>query len=355
MNSCNRRLLTYLQLSLLLVLFISCTTSKEIGKIGNNSLELAKEYSEDKSGEILLVWADGDLILEDYQNDTSPEKRHSLAEISTLFSGLIALAAKEDGLLNLDEPVSETITEWQDNTEKSSITISQLLHLTSGIEPGNYKSIPPMGKVLNKPLIHPPGQEFRYGPIPFQIFGLVIHNKEASNYLKERILNPIGIEGGYWKIDQEVFTSEVNSYTIPRFFDGASLTAEELGRIGRLLLNQGKWEDKTIINDISPLTQPSPASPGYGLGVWLNKNINTKSDSSFISNLPENIMLLRGTNKEKIIYDEAPSDLYMAAGRLNQRLYIIPSKEMVVVRLGGADLRWSDVKFLARLLNGQRL
>jgi CubicO group peptidase (beta-lactamase class C family) len=128
-----------------------------------------------------------------------------------------------------------------------------------------------------------------------------------------------------------------------------------LGRVGRLLLNKGKCKGKTIIRDISPLVEPSPASLGYGLGVWLNKNINTKLDSSFISNLPESIMLLRGTNKKKVIYDEAPSDLYMAAGRLNQRLYIIPSKEMVVVRLGGADLRWSDAEFLARLLKGQRL
>ncbi|TYP94753.1 CubicO group peptidase, beta-lactamase class C family [Fodinibius salinus] len=347
--------LRYLQLSLCLVLFINCTTSKEIRTIDNNSLELAKEYSENKSGEALLVWADGDLILEDYHNNTSPEKRYALAEVSTLFSGLIALAARDDGLLKLDEPVSATITEWQHDPYKSSITISQLLHLTSGITPGSYKSMPPVKKVLKRPLIQPPGQEFRYGPIPFQVFGLVIHEKGVSNYLKDRILNPIGIEGGYWKIDQEVFTSETNSYTIPRFFDGSSLTAEELGRVGKLLLNQGKWKGKTIINDISPLTQPSPASPGYGLGVWLNKNIKTKSDSSFISNLPDNIMLLRGTNKKKFIYDKAPSDLYMAAGRLNQRLYIIPSKDIVIVRLGGADLRWSDAKFLARLLNGQHL
>jgi CubicO group peptidase (beta-lactamase class C family) len=345
----------YLQLSLLLILLVSCTPTKEVVKVENNSLELAKEYSEDMSGEVLLVWADGDLILEDYQNNTSPEKRHSLAEISTLFSGLEVLAAREDGLLTLDEPVSESITEWQDDPEKSSITISQLLHLTSGLNPGNYKSIPPMEEVLKRALIYPSGKEFRYGPIPFQVFGLIIHKKGVSGYLKERILNPIGIEGGYWKIDQEVFTSDTNSFTLPRLFDGSSLTAEELGRIGRLLLNKGNWKGKTIIEDISPLTQPSPASPGYGLGVWLNKNINTKSDSSFISNLPENIMLLRGTNKEKVIYDAAPSDLYMAAGRLNQRLYIIPSKEMVVVRLGGADLRWSDAEFLARLLNGKRL
>ncbi len=344
-------LFQYLLISLS-IFSIGCTAIKEAEKIDRNSLELAKEYSEDKSGQALLVWTNGNLILEDYQNNTPPEKRHSLAEVSTLFSGLMTLIAREDGLLNLNEPVSETITEWQGDPEKSNITISQLLHLTSGIEADNYKSIPPIKKALQRSLIHPPGDDFRYGPTPFQVFGLIIHNKGASNYLKERIINPIGIEGGYWKIDQEIFTSETNSFTIPRFFDGASMTAEELGRIGRLLLNGGKWKEKTIINDISPLTKSLPASPGYGLTIWLNKNIDAKSDSSFIRNLPENIMLLRGSNKKKLIYDEAPSDLYMAAGRHNQRLYIIPSKDMVIVRFGGADLRWSDAEFLARLLHG---
>lgn len=180
-----RTLLRYLQLSLFLILFVSCAPTKEVEKVDNNSLELASKYSKNRSGEALLVLVDGELILEDYQNNTSPEKRHSLAEISTLFSGLMALAAKEDGVLNLDEPVSETITEWQDDPEKSSITISQLLHMTSGIEPGNYKSIPPMEEVLKRSLTHPPGKDFRYGPIPFQVFGLIIHHKVGLDYLKK--------------------------------------------------------------------------------------------------------------------------------------------------------------------------
>jgi regulator of protease activity HflC (stomatin/prohibitin superfamily) len=44
----------------------------------------------------------------------------------------------------------------------------------------------------------------------------------------------------------------------------------------------------------------------------------------------------------------------MAAGRFNQRLYVIPSREMVVVRLGRANRTWSDPAFLARLLCGRR-
>jgi CubicO group peptidase (beta-lactamase class C family) len=60
-------------------------------------------------------------------------------------------------------------------------------------------------------------------------------------------------------------------------------------------------------------------------------------------------------SQQRLIYDRAPPDLYMAAGRYNQRLYVIPSLKMIVVRLGRADRRWSDAEFLARLLDGRRL
>lgn len=333
----------------------SCKITENLHQVDNKNLELAKQYSENRSGQALLVWSDGELLLEDYQNDTSPRKRHSITEISTLFSGLTVLTAREDSLLQLDEPLSKTITEWQNHSSKSQITISQLLHLTSGIKGGNHKSIPTSEEILNKPLINPPGEKFIYGPIPFHVFGILMHRKTKFHYLSDKILNPIGIEGGYWTIEQEAFEHSIDRFTMPRLFDGSNLTASELGRIGKLLLNDGKWDGKTIIDDLDPLTKPTKASPGYGLGVWLNKNVSSKSDSTFLNNLPENIFLMRNNNQKKLIYDGAPSDLFMAAGRHNQRLYVIPSKEMVIVRLGGADLRWSDAKFLARLLNGTAL
>lgn len=59
-------LLHDLPLSLFVVLFVSCTATKEIEQTDRHSLELAREYSENTSGEALLVWADGNLILEDY-------------------------------------------------------------------------------------------------------------------------------------------------------------------------------------------------------------------------------------------------------------------------------------------------
>ncbi|MCW9708825.1 serine hydrolase domain-containing protein [Fodinibius salsisoli] len=334
---------------LVLIFTIGCLRTKETSIERASRLEMAEKYSAEKSGKALLIWKNGDQILERYQNGADPEKRYPIFEASTLLSGLMALAAIDDGILTLDELVSKTLTEWKKDPQKSKITVSQLLHLTSGLS--TDETYPSIKQSIKAPLRHPPGEEFRYGPTAFQLFGLLIERRVGLDYLRNRVLKPLGIKGGYWITTQECTQSNVTMF--PRFFDGANLTAQELGRIGNFLVDGGVWNEETIVNDISQLTVPTTASPSYGMGVWLNKKI--KSDNDFLQKLPEDIMLLQGLNNERLIYDGAPTDLYMAAGRSNRRLYIIPSKKLVVVRLGTADLTWSDAEFLARLLNGAKL
>ena len=136
----------------------------------------------------------------------------------------------------------------------------------------------------------------------------------------------------------------------PRLFDRAQLTPRELGRIGRLLLNDGRWNGEQVIKHGDRLTESTPASPEFGLGVWLNVDLSTAESFPFSPHAPERILLPHG--QDRLNYDGAPADLFMAAGRYNQRLYVIPSLQMVVVRLGRADRTWSDGAFLARLLDG---
>jgi CubicO group peptidase (beta-lactamase class C family) len=82
----------------------------------------------------------------------------------------------------------------------------------------------------------------------------------------------------------------------------------------------------------------------------MNADLSTADSLLFWPHVPERILLSRG--QERLIYDGAPADLFVAAGRYNQRLYVLPSRQMVVVRLGRANRTWSDVAFLARLLDG---
>lgn len=336
----------------ILVSIAGCAGSESVADRPSR-LEMAKAYSAEKSGDALLVWIDGKRVLEDYPNDSyDPEEYHILTEATTLLAGLVALAAVDDGLLTLDEPVSETITEWKDDPEKSDITVSELLHLTSGLEATDYKSVPTYDEAIAAPLVHPPGDAFRYGPAAYQVFGAVMDQKTDGGYLKRRILLPLGIPGGYWLTVNEPTADELargRGFT-PRMMDGAQLTARQLGRIGQLLLQSGRWEGEALIEDLRPLTQPSDVQPAYGMGVWRNAPMDSVGAALF-KQLPESLMLPHAN--DRFIYEGAPPDLFMAAGRYNQRLYVIPSKQMVIVRLGRANLTWSDAAFLARLLDGR--
>lgn len=344
----------------LLMLVGGCAGTKQAATERQSRLELARAYSAETSGDALLVWIGGDLVLEDYPGGYDPEKPHILTEASVLLSGLMALAAVGDGLLALDEPASETITEWKSDPQKSQITVAELLRLTSGLEPGSYHVVPTYERAIAAPLVHVPGEGFRYGPTAYQAFGAVMERKTGFGYLKRRILEPLGIPGGRWQPVDLAAAGGLHPEAgglMPQLLDGAHLTPGELGRVGRLLLQGGRWNGEVLIEDIGPLTQPTPASPAYGLGVWLNAETSTSegdgAGAAFLKYVPERIMLPRG--QKRLIYDGAPPDLYMAAGRYNQRLYVLPSENMVVVRLGRANQTWNDAEFLARLLEGRTL
>ena len=316
---------------------------------------MARAYSASTSGDALLVWIDGELVLEDYPNGYDPEKAHMLTEASMLLPSLAALAAVDDGRLRLDEPVSGTIAEWKGDPRKSEVTVSELLHLTAGFEAGSYRSVPTYEQAITAPLVYEPGSAFRYGPTAYQAFGAIMDRK-GREWMKSRLFKPLGIPGGRWLLADPSaagrLSMETETYPAARLFDGSHLTPRQLGRIGRLLLNGGRWDGTQLIKDISSLTEPTAAGPGHGLGVWLNieRESEQGSNASFFERVPEEIFL---PDYDRLIYGGAPPDLYMAAGRYNQRLYVLPSADMVVVRLGRADVTWNDAEFLARLLHGQ--
>jgi hypothetical protein len=106
----------------------------------------------------------------------------------------------------------------------------------------------------------------------------------------------------------------------------------------RLLLSANSQER------YNELARGSTVNPAYGVSFWLNQkggvgptgeaaggNFGNVHDAGFADGLP---------------------DLYMAAGALNQRLYIIPSQDMVIVRQGGLS-RWDDREFLKNIFIGK--
>src|SRR6059036_2507372 len=125
--------LCFTQLGGFLLLALAASTSAGT-EIQAADCARAAKYSEGKRGFSMLVMQNGHTIFEHYANGGSARGRWPIFSGTKNFWGIAALAAVRDGLFKLDDPVSDTITEWKSDSRKSQITIRQLLNQTDGIE-----------------------------------------------------------------------------------------------------------------------------------------------------------------------------------------------------------------------------
>ena len=212
--------------------------------------------------------------------------------------------------------MSQTIPSWADGA-KSSVTLRDLLQLTSGIGFGGLGSaVPEFDKALATELKDQPGEKFTYGGIPLQVFGAVLARKLASRgltphaYLRERILDPLGFVVGSWR--------KLKDGTAP-LPTGAFVAAREWLKLGLLVRDGGTWK-KTIVPEdaLARCFAGSQPNPRYGLCWWLSP----------LADRP---------------------DIVYASGSGGQALYVIPSAGAVVVKFGDSG-SYKHEAFLKRLL-----
>lgn len=296
----------------------------------------AAEYSKANRGVSVLVIKGSKVVFEDYHNLGRADVPNFLASGTKSFCGAMLAAAIDDKLIaGFDERVSETITEWKTDERKSRITYRQLLSLTSGLDSGRIGRVPTYREAIAAPAVSDPGTKFEYGPVPFQVFGEAMRRKlepkkeSVMDYLKRRILDPIGLRVGFWRNGTD------GNPLLPQ---GASLTAREWAKFGLLMKNRGEWNGKRILPKklVDELSVGSRANPAYGITFWLNADgLSPRGTPNPIRIEPKN--------------ERGLKDLSVAAGAGNQRLYIIPSLDLVIVRQGLFG-QWSDAEFLKRII-----
>ncbi|PYK84826.1 MAG: serine hydrolase, partial [Verrucomicrobia bacterium] len=156
------------------------------------AVSAAAEYSARHRGVSFLAIQDGRTLVE--QNAKTPHKIYSGTKA---FWDLTALAAAEDGLLNLDERVAETITSWRNDPRKAQMTIRQLLDFDSGLEPQFFLHETQSGDrdaaAMRARAVAEPGRAFIYGPAALQVFHQVLKEKlrgdSPTHYLERRVLH----------------------------------------------------------------------------------------------------------------------------------------------------------------------
>lgn len=317
-------------------------------ELSTSQMHAAAQYSAAHSGVAMLVMKGGKIIFEDYPNGHSPYDLHKIYSGTKGFWILAALKAEEEGRIDLDERVAATIPEWRTDPGKSRVTVRQLLSFCSGLDAANQLHGDGFENrdaiAVRTSLVAQPGSAFIYGPAPLQVFHEILkrklaeHGETPTKYLEKKVLAPMGLGPQRYLEDRE---------GNPLLATGFMMTARRWAKMGELILDGGK--PVVSSSSLAQAFRGSSANCAFGMGFWNNRAAGDSSCREFdIEDMLEP-KWYRQNWQHACICRDAPSDMVASVGSGYQRLFVFPSQQLVVVRLGQFG-RCNDGEFLRLLL-----
>lgn len=254
----------------------------------------------------------GKKVMEMYFDNHTENSNWYWASAGKTLTTAVTGIAEEEGLLDIEQPVSNYLGNgWTSaSVEKEQlITCEHLLTMTSGLDDSIGDSVSPQ----NLQYVADAGARWAYHNVYVKLQDVIAEtsNMTWSNYFTNKIKNPIGMNGAW------INTGDFNVY----WSDTPSMA-----RFGLLIAANGKWNDEQIIphNYLNNAINTSQSlNQSYGYMWWLN------GKSSFM--LPQLQTEFSGT-----LVPNAPNDMYCALGKNDQKIYIVPSRDLVIVRMGNA-------------------
>lgn len=295
----------------------------------------AANYSAQRDGATFLVVRHGIILAEHYHAGGS-DTRWPIGMGTRAFMPLLAASLIEDRLMTLDEPVAATLGDWGADPVRNTISMRVLLSGASGI---SFERNDPrdLATALALQPRQAPGTQFSDDAAPYILFSEIARRKlEASGreadparYLTTRTLLPIGCVPIGWARSSD---------GLPRFDDGAAVSARGWAQAGELIRRQGVWRAQQLAsgNALGEALRGSFAESRAGFGLWLAGRGRGRDEFSIETDLWRTSSL-------------APIDFAMAAGQGGQRLYLAPADGLVIVRQARSltSSSWSDAQFLS--------
>ncbi|RDI46397.1 serine hydrolase domain-containing protein [Nocardia mexicana] len=228
------------------------------------------------------------------------------------------------GYFGLDDPLGKFFP--QADSAHAGLTVRQVLNQTTGLHfswPADVSGLytDSVLQTLAQPAEYPPGTTFQYAQNVLALLPKIIERTTGTDFpdfAQRELLQPLGIarENWIWLRDRSGNTA-VNG--------GLAMRPDDLGRLGQLMLHEGAWGGTQLIDPdyIGQARTGSDANPGYGFLTWLNS-----SDTYMGVEAPRS---LRHDNPQ---FPGSPRDMYSFEGALGQFVTVVPSRDMVIVRLG---------------------
>ena len=314
---------------------------KEPKIISGEAIEAALQFSKSMESHALLIYQDDGIILEKYFNGSNAQTISDTQSMhKTVLAIMIGIAIENGIIKSVDEPASNYLKEWK-NDSRNLITIKNLLQQSSGLNYPEFSFHPlsdfnqlMLGEdvtmmTLEQKAYQEPNQVFEYNGVNPQNLGLLLQRasgKRYADFLSENLWQFIAEEDASIVLDSE-------KNRMPRTYCCLNATARDWLRIGILILNEGKLGENQIVPKswIKNMITPSLTNPNYGYLTWLG----TKHEENRIYN-PKSTAT--GFHSEP--YEDR--DLIFLDGFGGQRVYIVPSKRLVIVRTGMSQMEWDD-------------
>jgi CubicO group peptidase (beta-lactamase class C family) len=313
------------------------------------SLKQAASYSAARRGFSFLVIQDGRTIFENYPNGGSENGRLAIYSGTKGFWCVAAMVAAQEGILDLNERVANTITEWNASPDNADIRVRDLLNFTAGIDPTfslHGKRIPDRNRYsIHLHAVRAPGKSFMYGPSQLQIFSELLRRKllarhlTPQEFLTRKVLRPLGIGAVDFREDLEGH---------PMLASGFRLSAREWAGLGALILDGGAHNLHRIVREeyLEECFRTTHINPMFGMGFWLNREARDFDAREVDVEKMLEIPWQRQDWHETCLCKSAPADMIAAIGSGYQRMFIVPSRHLIIVRQGRDVSNFSDATFL---------
>ncbi len=276
------------------------------------------KFKEFKTTALVAIHKDS-LLFEWYDLDyDSSTLSNSFSMAKSFTSALIGCALKDGFIKSLDEPVGNYVDAYR-AVPYDKITIRHVLMMSSGLDfkedYGSMFSWPAKayyGKdvnatVMNPPKVNEPGTVYAYKGGDTQLLGMVLEKatgKRVAEYASQRLWQLMGAESdAFWSLDVEGGMEKVSCCYYA--------TARDFARFGKLYMQYGSWNGISLIDSNyigsslmpgAPVTAYGKTNTEYGYQWWLLKD---KGD-----------------------------EVFYARGIKGQYIFVVPSKQLIFVRLG---------------------
>ncbi|WP_179018449.1 serine hydrolase domain-containing protein [Winogradskyella forsetii] len=286
--------------------------TKSISELNWNEAELQPllDFLEEKNTKSFMILHKGKIVEEHYFNGHTNSTPWYWASAGKTLTTAVTGIAEEEGLIDINNKVSDYLgTGWTSAPleKENLITCKNLLSMNSGLDDTLGDDVSPS----NLQYITDAGSRWAYHNVYVKLQDIVAQSSNTNwdDYFDLKLKNKIGMSGSWIALGSlSVYWSNTRS----------------MARFGLLTSAHGKWESEQIIpetylNDATNTSQP--INEAYGYMWWLN------GKSTY--HLPQTQFEFPGE-----LITNAPNDMYAALGKNDQKIYVVPSKNIVVIRMG---------------------